>query len=776
MVDISALPNHIGEIAYGVGVCFIVVSLFYAIGATVYRGLFKDKAAEASDLIVAGAAIFVMCCWYGVKTGNSLDIVVSCASGFWVLCFLLYAGVTRSTSLGLASEWRNVLVSSCAFIVFFSFMYLSFYSWYDHDKLPIWYFANNDVFNYINTTDVLQKAAMSTRIAGYSFLRQYEPIPGVIHIFELFAKFYRGSALDAAIPILVGTLSTVGVIVATYLKKIFLLDWFLAVTIATVFLSGGFLFFVSANFFLSQLLGSTVALLSVYATLNWLKLREEGDVWWKVVRRFLPYSALLLYLYPILLSVTLVAQVTVIAGYYFLEQRQTQGHGSVFDLFFFLFKRCIWWGVALSATVAVAAAFDLNHFFQTVQWVFVLSKVGLFGWPLDLVSPAAVLAIPDGAIFSTRVEYKAVFLIGWAFCIALGLFFFISSGKSELEKKRASLCCVFSMLAALYVAYYLHTGVSYVQWKFASYAPLLFAFAVWGEWLCRVRRYAEGFNFPGSKRVLKVGVLLGLAGIVGANVFWRAPELSRPFDRYSAKYRDLESIDHLLVGPDLYVSMSSVQSTFLSVFFLRKATLHLVSLSYYYPQEQIDYSKVSRAWPLFVEGASCGDDEGVAISSIGCLYFAAPGLLAGAVYKFSESRPEIAGLGAPEAWGVWNKDVRVALTLRGNALQLAKLPRGYINFDVQPLIYPGSRPQRLKIQIGERVYRGAVDSRGWISVPYKSEDWSGQVSSELKASFEFPDAVAPKDIDSSTNDSRKLAIGFISLSLTAEPVGVVVAE
>lgn len=776
MVDISTLPNHIGEIAYGVGVCFIIVSLFYAIGATVYRGLFRDKTADASDLIVTGAAIFVMCCWYGVKAGYSISDVASYTSGLWALCFLLCAVATKRIFVGSIAEWHHVLVPGSIFIAFFSFLYFAFYSWYGLDKLPIWYFSNNDIFHYINIAEVLRDRSESSRISGYDFFSQYEAIPGVVHIFWLFAKFYCNNTLNAADLVLVSVLSVLGLVVVKYSRRIFSLNWIIAIAVALIFLSGEFLCFVSANYFLSQLMGSVVALLSVYATLKSLSFHNEGNAWWRLVLRFFPYSMLLFYLYPVLLLVTLIAQATIITGYHTLGRQKTQGSSNPSDLFFYLLKRCIWWGTALAAAVAVVAVFDPGYFFQTIRWVLVLSKVGLYGWPLDLASPMAALAIPGGTIFLTGMENKIFFLAGWAFCIMLGLYFFFSSGKSEPEKSRAALCCAFAVLAAVYVAYYLHTGASYVQWKFASYAPLLFAFVMWGEGIARLQRYAGRFNSLGSKRALEVGALLGLVGVVCVNTFLKAPELGRPFDRYSTRYRALESIEHLLVGRDLYVSMSSVQSTFLSVFFLHKVTLHLASQSYYYPQEQIDYSKISRAWPLFVESAHCSGYEGIAISSIGCLYFAAPSLLPGVVYKFSESRPEIAGFAAPEFWGVWNRGVKETLTLRGNALQLAKLPHGYVNFDVQPLIYPGSKPQRLRIQVGAHAYRGVVDSRGWISVPYKPEDWSGEASRELKLSFEFPDAVSPKDIGSTANDPRKLAIGFISLSLTAEQAGVAVVE
>jgi len=219
--------------------------------------------------------------------------------------------------------------------------------------------------------------------------------------------------------------------------------------------------------------------------------------------------------------------------------------------------------------------------------------------------------------------------------------------------------------------------------------------------------------------------------------------------------------------------MSSYSSTFFPVYYIQNKNLHLVSPSYF-PQEKLDNSKINRFFPFFIEGEDCNpNSNNITISTLGCLYFSPPAIAANATYKFSRGIPgliSIQGLSGPESWGLWTDDTIVTMKiLIDSSVYKENYSEWFINLETKPFLFAHihSQPISIKSNLSNKIFNYDIGQEGWISVPI---DLKNLKSNSIEISIMIPNAIAPSSINKSYNDSRKLGIGLLSLSLTSRPV------
>ena len=591
----------------------------------------------------------------------------------------------------------------------------------------------------------------------------YDPTPAVFPGLQAVAALLGGDVMQAAMPTMIGVMALIGVVVASLTQRAFALSRATSIAIAAVMISGPLFRYTSGNYFLSQLMGSLVLLLLLSRTLAVVgDNRPKG--WAAVAASFAPHYILIYYLYPVLVVIAVGLQVILVAGIGVLPTLRGQEAKEVGSMRAMVTE----WGIGISIGLVVVAAVDPVHFEEMVRRIFLLSKFHA-GWPLALISPAAIIGLPVGLEVTTQTAQIASTIAFLAVSTVIG-YWYVVRGADRGPVAGRVLFLIAVLVFAVYSAYFCLTGASYQQWKLATYLPLLMSFAWWGACFTTMRATIK------SERVFAMATLSLCACVVVGNLLNYAIR-QPPMRTFSASYANLRALDVTGNGADLYVRMSSFAGTFFPVYFVRHRTLHLLSDSYY-PKENLDLANVSPAWPLLVEGKECKPETAwtTTVVGVGCLHRQPPTLEFGLDYRLSEPLPvaiEAEGLSVQEVLGRWSDGDRVAFRLSASRADLSNAPVGFVNFQFHP--YAGRRgSQRVALTWGGRHAEEVVDQLRTFSLPYVRDDWNGADVQAMTITMDLPDATSPNSVDPGLHDARKLAIKFITMGVTSVPLGSVI--
>lgn len=725
----------------------------------------KGRSNTLSDVTVQAACVVALYCWYGVKLNVPLPTLLGALACLAAILFT-YRMVRDGLATVIADSQLASLFSKRAVVfgLFYALAYVFMTPPGSSSQLPI-VVGNHDILNYINVGDYLQRLGPSN-IAGIRLASSlsYEATPAVYPALQATAALLDGDIMRAALPTMLGVVALTGFAIASITQAAFALSRSTTYALAAIVISGPLFRYTSANFFLSQIMGSLVLLLFLGKTIEFLRLSSPKS-WTAIAVSFAPHYILIFYLYPVFLVIAAGLQTMLVAGSYYLPAALGGDHAHESGRT----KTIVQWGAGVVTCIVVVAAVDPMHFQQLASWVLFLSNVKEVGWPMSFISPAAIMGLPGDLQVTTRAAQVAstiAFLVV-TFVIAY-LYLVRGIGRTSVTGGVLFLLAGFSF--AIYAAYFYLTGTSYQQWKLATYLPLLMSFAWWAPWIRVIRTKVK------SKMVVALATqLLCALLIIGNLLSYALREL--PMRTFSASYANLRALDMMGAWTELYVRMSSYASTFFPVYFVRHKTLHLLSESYY-PREQIALANVSPTQPLFVEGDACTSETAgsTTVVGVGCLYLHPSTMEFGTAYQFSRQLPigiEAEGLSHRESWGRWSDGYKVAFRLFASNADLSKEPRGFVNFDIHP--YVGRHAvQRVLITWGERRTEEVIDRGRTMSVPYSREDWKGESIQAMTITMDLPDAIAPNAIDPNSGDLRKLAIGFAAIVVTNKPLGNVI--
>jgi hypothetical protein len=764
-----AIINHFSELSTGLTVGVSCLLFLYLVGVIATPNKFAPRAIDNEYPIILGATFWVVWCWFGIKFGVA---VVPLSKGFFFVFIGLFLARLRYfdfENLKAVIFGKTVRHTLLAFVFFYGLSYFFCPPSVSGDYLPIVNDYNNDVFNYVNYTSYLLRLGPSN-VYGLDYMGiTYAAAPAVYYFMAMLSTFFDHEPMRAAMPVLYLTVALIACNVVALARTAFTLSLPLSILIAAILICGPFFRYVSGYYFLGQLMG-WVVLLALFLRTARLVRTGGARLSLATALTFVPYYVLLLFIYPVLFLMGWAAHV----GFLLLIHAFSSNSASLRaeERAPFLKRAAV--TISLMVTpAALAALLDPRHFWNMIGWVGVLSA-GNFGWTLDLISPWAIIGIA-GPVELNQIPFK-----GALATYLLGFVILLYACCVRLRKRFTALEKAFLFLSFLsfisYFAYFWLVGPSYQQWKFASYFPLMLSFTI----LCAAGRIAlilssgSDAQKSGSMNLTSVIVvaLLGALFIgVNAEQYVRQPR-RQPI---SANYADLTALEHIGNSHEIYVQMNSYRSTFFPVYFIKNKVLHLLSPSYY-PMEAIDLEQISPDKPLFVEGATCDSkhtERAIAIGALGCLYFMPPTVDTEIVHRFGESLWGVSttGFAHQEFWGKWSAESKVSLVISATSQEIDKIHEGFVNFELNPYLPHGIAAQSVRISWGRKSHRGVIASPGWVSLPYSSDDWSGSRVRTLRIEFELPDAIAPRDIDKTSADSRKLGVGFSALSITAKPVG-----
>jgi hypothetical protein len=764
--DVIYILQHFVSILSGIAAVAVNLAILAVLGTATAIVTRKRYPTSLANVTVPAACMVALYCWYGTKLNvplpHLLGAVVCLAVGIFAYRVFRNGPAAAVTDSQLAAIFNR---RSSVFVLFYAVAYLFLTPAVLADHLPIATLGNPDILNYINVGDHLQHLG-SSNIAGLSLVRttSYISTPAVFPALQAMATFLGGGIMHAAMPTMLGIVALIGVVVASITQTAFALPRVVSVALATVLIFGPMFRYLSGNFFLSQLMGSLVLLLLLSKTLELIG-DKRSKSWIGVFTSFAPHYILIAYLYPVFMGITVGLQTILFAGTYAHpatsrgEQANRNGRTRA---------TILPWAAGVSSCLIVVVAVDPVHFQQMMGLAFVLLNIQA-GWALSLVSPAAILGLPGGLQITMRSAQIASTVGLLVVTTVIGYGYLVRGmGRGPVAGSVLFLIAVLSF--AIYIAYFYLVGPSYQQWKLATYLPLMMSFAWWAACVSTTRAMMKS-QWLADLATISLCALL----VVGNFVHYALRE--PPMRTLSASYANLQALDVTGFGTELYISMTGWGATFLPVYFVRNKTLHLLSDSYY-PKEKLDRASVSPTRPLFVEGADCTPETAwtTTVVGVGCLYRQPPTVEFGFNYRLSSPLPitiEAEGLSVQESWGRWSDGNKVGFRLFASRTDLSKAPVGFVNFTMHPFARLGGS-QQVAITWGDWHTEEVIDQPRTISLPYVRDDWKGAELPTMTVWMDLPGAVSPRDLDASSKDTRRLAIGFTAIGVSSAALGTII--
>jgi hypothetical protein len=752
---------HIWNIGTGIGATLVVVAFLYLVGLAAIPQKCIQCLSKPSNVLVWGAFVSILWCWYGIKLNSPLPRSLEALA--LITCLSL---AFRRRALALHSPLRQSLRSTPYFIgayaTFYTLSYVFLTPPASADYLPLARILNNDIFNYFIITQYLQKLGTSN-IAGFSHF-DTTFTPGVFIAIQGVATVLRVDTMTAAMPTVFGTTAVLGCAAAKLVRSAFNLPKLVACGIVVTFICGPFFRYIVGNYFLSSLIGMVFVILLLAYTVSDVASNTKHN-WTQSVAFCLPLYVIIFYCYPPLFAIAVGVQLGFIAVHTLLFCMQREG--ARFD-YVELWRVGRHWVKTTIFCIVILALIDVPHFLSMWQFLAQISNNHSIGWPLDLISPAAIFGFPS----PIQVHGRTRQIIGVVVSLVIMSFILYRYWKSRKAEHRLigfALFAITVLALFFYFLYFYRSGPTYQQWKVASYLPQLLSVCLLGA----VFQLISGTKFAANK--YKQKSLLAICAVMAiGNVAVDKLRQSQT-QIFSSKYENLKALDMLGGANDIYVKMSSLSTSFFAAYFVQHKTLHLLSDSYYL-KDVLDIREVSRNKPLFLEGDSCGADErNVTITNVGCLYYSPPSLEYGKQYNLGAVVPGIAsstGLSNPEGWGTWSNANDVQLKILLSPDSVPKNNPLYLNVEVQPFIVGPVKNQRVTLSWGKNSRADKViDQQEWVSLPYVSNDVSNASTHELALRVHIPDAFSPHMVDKSSPDTRLLGVAFLKLSVTSAPMG-----
>ena len=637
------------------------------------------------------------------------------------------------------------------------------------EYLPIAWLGNIDLLYYLNATAyILRLGPVWYPLISTEYFAYFQT-PGAFTLLGSFSAFFGLSPMNAMMPAQFALVALTGLIAARTARSVFRTSTLGTCIVGAAAVSAPFFRYIAGEYYFSTLLTVPVLLHLLLTTLT----RRSGQplVSLPLACSLFAHHALLFFIYPFLFLVSLPFQVAAIALRALALRRGTSRAWRP------ILRDAAVRMIAAAASLATVAAIAPLQAAWALRMIFDLSRPGIAGWELDVISPLALAGVP---VALGRVSVPGPAARYWAIgglwlIVFLAFVAFLRPMRNSSGANRRTFFALAGLGFLIYAAYISRVGPSYQQWKLASYVAMPYSF-VFAAGLVRLletrwrqRRPSRTSRVAASApAVVSIGVLL-VAGNIAVHAaadpnLHRFPGALRNFAALSSlRFRDLsmEITDHLAL---------------LSLYYLPGKRLHFTGTRLGY-EEPLSLASVSPARPMFVFGYECvgaGHADTMTIDGVGCLLLQPPSLAIDTDYPFSRNYMfvEHHGLSVREEWGRWNGRETASLKLTLDQRRVRPDEVAYLNLELQPCLVPGMRAQRVRLDWGAG-HRGEalIAERAWISLPLRDNDWIGDWVTTQTVSLAFPDIVPPHSVDGRYLETRSLAVGFVSLSISARPRG-----
>jgi hypothetical protein len=770
----SILFNHIYSIAIGIAVCLPCIAMFFAIGNGLLPRRFAPEQGGAIYRCTIGVAVFIGMCWYSLKFAIPLTPVLNyLIAAAVLLAAIAIVRVARNPQLRNQSL-KTGLSFAAIFCGYYIIAYAMLPSQFTSKELPISQILGNaDVLHYIHYSSYYQRLRFENIFNGDYMGEPYWVTPSAHYFFDLVAVGFHGDVMAATMPLIYGIIAIIGLAVVNLARMIFRISVFSAVLLGAVTISGVFFQYVYGNGFVPQFISSAMMLLGILQVASFWSQTEKRS-WLMMVSILTLYGFTLFYTYPAMfliffgcLGILVFLKDLVLAGSDAKESRDS----IAMRVLTRLPRVAIWWGGAVLASLLLIALFDVSHTYGIVVGYIPNLAGADVGWVLDLLPPYTLLGLPG------PMQLGREWILRWtggAALVAL-LVIYLYAYRSRVFSPMQKAFAVLGAGAYLgYVAFVAKQGISYQQWKFAAYFPLMWSwifFPVIGQ---LIATNLPGLRVTDRSRPLAIFAVCATAFIVLAN-FAHARATGGWKNRFDGAYADMAVIDSMSEVHELYTAMNSFQSTFFPLYFVQTKLVRLLDNSYYW-HDDYDPEKITSATPIFWEGADCGEPGSTQIGAIGCLFRAAPSAKFDEIYALEAVQKTRLFVDATDFSAVESSGARAAvnkahLSVTMMPENLEKHTSGYLNLHIHPSdTFDVSYAAQFRM--GGKLFEAAkLDEDRWISIPWSQADWTGKRAKVLALTIDVPafDLVPPED--GLEFFSERESIGVLDVSITEAPIG-----
>lgn len=741
-----------------------------------------------------GAAVFVLLCWFGVASRTP---VTQLLPGFLLATLAIALVRIRFMREALAAHAGRFTVRwLLLFVAYYALVYLfTMPPATDEYLSPAWT-GNVDLLTYSRFTHYVMRPGTLRAVNGVDpnyngFV--YLQTPAVFYFLGALSMLFHADPLSATMPAAFGLSALLACLAAGIARSVFQVSRPAAAAIGAILLSGPFFRYVMGNYFLSTLMSAPVLLYVVSLTIvhRPTRLLEPS-----LAVRFLSAYVLLLFLYPFLFFVAVAAQIAVTAVMLAAEMLPAPLQERGWPVAWIGARRRL---VNVGVPLALLAAVFFGRIEWSVEEVLMLSAPGAAGWEMGLISPWAVLGIPGAWLGLDRCTWcvamdsydAGVVARGLAAYVAIALLLFASYFwwfRTRMTAAQQTMVAVVAGAFLAYAGFYLLSGATYQQWKFASYTALPWSFVA----LAAVAHLLSGATLPAwaaaarLSREARIGLATAVVVLfVGGNLAAHSTA-DPPLVRFPASFRNLAALNRMPSFRDITVRMDETGDAFatlLAIYFMPDKNVHIIS-----PRlardDKLSWDQVSPERPLLLQNVGCegiGHDDVLPVPEIGCLLYAPPSLALDRPYSFNQTYlfVELTGLGPREPSGRWNTGPSVTLTLTGDLKRVSLFQDSFVNLRVNPYLPPGASHQRLVLGWGHgRRAEVTLTGREVISLPISRGDWTGVRLWTLPIAIDLPDGVVPPYMYAPKQNAvdGPLAALFEELSVTSTPAGRVVAH
>ena len=419
-MNAAAILTHVLSIAHGIGASLACAACFSIAGLVLVPRRWDGSLGHGESAAVLGAALYVLVAWFGIIFGIPLTRL---SVGFMSVVLLLAAARYRWCLDATRARTGQATVGwVLAFSVLYVLAYLFTMPPATADYLPPAWTGNVDLLTYARYTRYLQLVGPLGLSGGFPQVNggEYLQTPAAFSLLGWFSLFFGQDPLSAVMPAQFALTALIGVLVARISRSVFLVPSALALLIGCVVVSGPFFRYVAGAYFLSTLMSMPILLYLLWKTVS---CRSQRLVDAGAVIQFGSAYVLLLFIYPLLLLAALAAQTGAIV---LMLVAEMQSRGGGLD-----WRESVRHAARTACAVLVPLGLLVLCLSERVMWSIGaledLARKGFAGWPLDIISPLAVLGLPGMAADHGHIELTNPTSRVWAlaaFCaIALALGF-----------------------------------------------------------------------------------------------------------------------------------------------------------------------------------------------------------------------------------------------------------------------------------------------------------------------------------------------------------------
>jgi hypothetical protein len=308
-MNATAILAHALGIAHGVGASLVCVACCYIGGLALIPRRWDQSLGPGESPAVAGAALYVLLCWFGITLGVPVARV---AIGFAGVALVLAAA--RYKWIVTTFKARVLTRATLGWLLAFSLLYVLAYLFTlppaTDDYLPPAWTGNVDLLTYVRYTKYLLGLGPSN-LVEFTYLNfTYLQTPAVFYLLGGLSLLFGQDPLSAAMPAQFALTALIGVFAARISGSVFRLSPTSSLAIACILVSGPFFRYVVGAYFLSTLMATPILLYLLWTTVEY---RAQRVLDAGLAIRFGSAYVLLLLMYPFLLFAAVAAQVAAIA-------------------------------------------------------------------------------------------------------------------------------------------------------------------------------------------------------------------------------------------------------------------------------------------------------------------------------------------------------------------------------------------------------------------------------------------------------------------------------